>query len=138
MTISRRHFLLFSGSALVATGAPLRALTATAPHSQTERMDVKLSQMHSSTFKALRDRKFQVQTEQGERLQFKLEHVDNQTHSERLEQFSLVFRETAGKSVPQGTYRFKHPQLGQFNLFVVPTGYPTQDTYQAAFSRLVA
>lgn len=39
----------------------------------------------------------------------------------RHECFSLAFCGPKGQAFPQGTYTFAHPQLGYFDLFVVPT-----------------
>ena len=34
--------------------------------------------------------------------------------------FSLAFSGPKGQAFPQGAYTFAHPQLGRFDLFVVP------------------
>lgn len=39
----------------------------------------------------------------------------------RHECFSLAFCGPKGQAFPQGTYTFAHPQVGYFDLFVVPT-----------------
>lgn len=38
------------------------------------------------------------------------------------EQFSLLFRGTSAEALPQDTYLFHHPQLGRFDMFIVPVG----------------
>ncbi len=142
MSISRRHFLLFSGTALVSAGTSF-SLSKTKQQHQTlaktpAHSSASLSQMHSSTFETLSDKTFLVITDQGERLPLQLDQVEDQGQSNQLEQFSLTFRGNEGHSLTQGTYKLEHPQLGHFSLFLVPTGDPTQSAYyQAAFSRLV-
>ena len=141
MSISRRHFLLFSGTTFLTVGTSFLPLgnkqnsqtwTKTLTHS-----NASLSQMHCSTFEALKDKTFQVFTGEGKRLNLQLDHVDDQGQSKQLEQFSLIFRGPQGQSLPQGTYQFEHRQLGHFSLFLVPTGEPENNIYyQAAFTRL--
>lgn len=141
MSISRRHFLLFSGSALVTVGTsfsmPLtkRYHPSLAKNLPTHSND-KLRQMHASTFERLNNKKFQVLNDQGSQIQLQLAQIEAQNKSEQLEQFSLVFRGAKKQALVQGNYQFKHPKLGKFNLFIVPTDQPAH--YQATFSRLVA
>jgi hypothetical protein len=56
---------------------------------------------------------------------------------ERDEQFSLVFRGSKEVFLPQGVYTFTHPQIGRFDLFIVPVVSRDQSTftYQAIFNR---
>lgn len=51
--------------------------------------------------------------------------------------FSLTFRAGERDTVSQGTYKFVHPALGRFSLFVVP-GTPSADgiTYEAVINHL--
>ena len=54
------------------------------------------------------------------------------------ESFSLLFRGSANPPLKQGTYRFTHPNLGAFLLFLVPVGQPLPDGsahYEAVFNR---
>lgn len=144
MSISRRHFLLFSGTALVTAGTSFSIPKTKRQHQILAKTlgtqtDAALSQMHYSTFEALKNQTFQVLTDQGERFRLQLDQVKDQGQSDLLEQFSLTFRGKKGQSLDQGTYRFEHPHLGQFSLFIVPSGQPNHNTYyQAAFSRLMA
>jgi hypothetical protein len=50
--------------------------------------------------------------------------------------FSLIFRSSHSGHRPQGTYRLKHPQLGSFELFLVPIGPDAQGSmrYEAIFN----
>lgn len=55
----------------------------------------------------------------------------------RTENFSLVFRGPSHRLLPQKTYRFEHDQLGQFDLFIVPTGRTSDECEdQAVFNRM--
>lgn len=44
----------------------------------------------------------------------------NRAAGPHQECFSLAFSGPKGQAFPQGTYTFAHPQLGRFDLFVVP------------------
>ncbi|MGR3278425.1 DUF6916 family protein [Acaryochloris marina NIES-2412] len=140
MSISRRHFLLFSGTALVSAGTAF-SIPNPRPLAKTLRTqtDATHNQMHYTTFETLKDKTFQVLTDQGERLYLQLDQVKDQGQSNFLEQFSLTFRGRKGQSLDQGTYQFEHRQLGQFSLFIVPSGQPNQSAYyQATFSHLIS
>ncbi len=53
------------------------------------------------------------------------------------ESFSLLFHGAQSQPIQQGTYAFEHPQLGKFDLFIVPIA--AEDGmlhYQAVFNRL--
>jgi hypothetical protein len=55
----------------------------------------------------------------------------------KIENFSLIFRGPGNCPLPQKTYRFEHPQLGYFDLFIVPTGRRADGwDYEAVFNRL--
>jgi hypothetical protein len=58
---------------------------------------------------------------------------------QRLDCFSVTFSGPGLRSLKQGTYRFAHRELGEFPLFIVPVGPPTDKTYyEAIFNRLAA
>lgn len=51
--------------------------------------------------------------------------------------FSLTFRAGARDTVSQGTYKFSHPALGRFSLFVVPgTTEDGTTTYEAVINHI--
>ncbi|WP_299493316.1 hypothetical protein [Acaryochloris sp. IP29b_bin.137] len=144
MSISRRYFLLFSGSILATAGTSFSIPNTKRQHQLVAKTldtqtGVGLSQMHYSTFETLKDQTLHVLTERGERLRLQLDQVEDQGRSDQLEQFSLTFRGKQGQLLDQGTYQFEHPQLGQFNLFIVPSGQSKHNAYyQATFSHLIA
>ena len=53
------------------------------------------------------------------------------------ESFSLFFHGPAQLPLPQDTYMFEHPRLGQLSMFIVPVGSvaATHCRYEAVFSR---
>ncbi len=57
----------------------------------------------------------------------------------RHEKFSLIFSGPKSSSLAQNIYRFEHPQIGWFAMFIVPilTRKPDQQRYQAVFNRPV-
>jgi hypothetical protein len=55
-----------------------------------------------------------------------------------FESFSLLFEGPVSTPLTQGTYSFAHPQMGHFDLFIVPIGRKEQlIQYQAVFNRTV-
>ena len=51
--------------------------------------------------------------------------------------FSIFFRGSHDNSLRQNTYKFEHPQLGNFNLFIGPAGTSgSLKQYEAVFNRL--
>jgi Domain of unknown function (DUF6916) len=55
----------------------------------------------------------------------------------RLEQFSLVFHTDANGLLSEGSHRFHHPVLGDFDLYIAPTGAASNRParLEACFSR---
>jgi hypothetical protein len=52
------------------------------------------------------------------------------------ESFSLLFHGAQTQPLQQGTYPFEHPQLGRFELFIVPVAAENgMIHYQAVFNR---
>jgi len=53
--------------------------------------------------------------------------------------FSLIFRGPKEPAMQQMIYPFSHPQMGDFELFMVPVQYGKQDGiyYQSVFNRLL-
>jgi len=57
---------------------------------------------------------------------------------QQFESFSLLFHGPQSQPLPQGTHSFEHPQLGTFELFIVPVAAESGRLhYQAVFNRLV-
>ena len=53
-------------------------------------------------------------------IQAKLEEVTARTSPKEYEQFSALFRGPVEPLLEQGTYLFRHADLGEFPLFMVP------------------
>ena len=57
---------------------------------------------------------------------------------QQFESFALLFHGAQSQPLGQGTYSFEHPQLGTFELFIVPVAAENERLhYQAVFNRLV-
>ncbi|MCA9441428.1 MAG: hypothetical protein KC964_11510 [Candidatus Omnitrophica bacterium] len=55
--------------------------------------------------------------------------------AERREPFSLLFRGKSDCQLPQQIYRFNHPQIGPFEIFIVPIGSDGEGMlYEAIFN----
>ena len=60
------------------------------------------------------------------------------TQAQNYESFSLLFHGVQFQPLGQGTYSFEHPQVGSFDLFIVPVAAENgQLHYQAIFNRLI-
>ena len=58
--------------------------------------------------------------------------------SPKQERFAIVFRGPNEVPLGQGTRRFEHEQMGEFDLFLVPISRDEQGIrYEACFNRLV-
>lgn len=57
--------------------------------------------------------------------------------SSQQERFAIVFRGPTEPFLNQGTYRFEHDEMGEFQLFIVPLRRDDDGTsYEAVFNRL--
>jgi len=79
---------------------------------------------------------FQVERD-GEQTQLFLTEISDLRKTERQEQFSIVFRGPLDRVLSQGLHRFRHDQMGEFELFIVPIKRSAEDyQYEAVFNRL--
>lgn len=79
---------------------------------------------------------FQVDRD-GEQTQLLLAEISDLRKTERQEQFSIVFRGPLDRALSQGLHRFRHDQMGEFELFIVPIKRSAEDyQYEAVFNRL--
>ena len=82
--------------------------------------------------------KFRVNDDFSNFVELELVEVVNEMNDvdDGYERFSLFFHLPGNQLIPQATYKMEHEQLGQFELFIVPTGrVPDGYSYQATFSR---
>jgi hypothetical protein len=87
-------------------------------------------ELEISTFAGRVGEKFSVQAEPDRTLELELTEVKSlrsdagtsEPDSERREPFSILFRGPRDPALPQKIYPFEHPDLGPFDLFIVPIG----------------
>jgi hypothetical protein len=96
-----------------------------------------------ATFAALQGEAFQVQVAPDDTVAVTLGSAtlhgtgaNQAVPSRQGERFSLEFLGPRSRFLPQATYRFMHPRLGSFPVFIVPIG-AEQDAfrYEAIFNR---
>lgn len=157
-TTSRRRFLATAGTLLAAAAAaplgavrPPRVEDAPAPthgrapnaqgawlSRQPQYQTVSLYQFTPDLFQPLVGTRFTAQDGEGQRMTLRLLSVNDERKQSpgSTTAFSLRFQLVAGKAAPQGTYQFSSPPLGQFLMFVVPSGASKRATYTAVINRL--
>ncbi|HKO62063.1 MAG TPA: hypothetical protein VJV03_12945 [Pyrinomonadaceae bacterium] len=80
---------------------------------------------------------FQVDQE-GEQVQLVLIEMSQLKKTERQEEFSLMFRGPLERPLSQATHQFKHPEMGDFPLFIVPIKRNEDGfNYEAVFNRFL-
>jgi hypothetical protein len=86
----------------------------------------------AETFRPLLNERFELVTEDG-RVDLELVDVTESAApgAERRAQFSIVFSGPADPILPQASYRLEHPELGAFDLFLVPIA---AGSYEAVFT----
>ncbi len=71
-------------------------------------------------------------------LEFMLMRVEEGRSTDRIEQFSLIFRGPSQPILTQGIRRLAHECLGEIDLFLVPVAStPEGADYEAAFTRFL-
>jgi len=137
MNISRR-VLLKAGAVCAAVAAFPVAIGAKLLDPLSARSAAELS---LPTFLPLRSELFHVAHEgytAALRLITITDLVRSADRGNNAECFSLLFRSAANPILGQGTYRFFHPKLGSFAMFVAPVNRPLPDGsvhYEAIFNR---
>lgn len=156
MTISRRIFIrngalaaAFSGvmfkTAHGATGDPASGTAAgvAAPGAGRARAALFAKESftpHLNTQFMVRDRDAKAVRMTLAAVEDHLPHAGKRAAAARrpCECFSLQFRHDSGEALLQDTYRFEHPALGKFSLFIVPSrdAERRSGTYEAVINRL--
>lgn len=78
---------------------------------------------------------FQVDRD-GEQIELLLIEVSRLKQSKGQEQFSIVFRGPVDQPMAQGIRQFRHPDMGSFELFIVPIKQDGEGyQYEAVFNR---
>ena len=81
--------------------------------------------------------KFQVENEENIPVELELIEISELKLHPGQTEFSLEFRSPLNMFLNQGVYNFKHDQMGQFELFIVPIKQDAQGFYyQAVFNNL--
>jgi len=82
---------------------------------------------------------FRIRVGDSEIVETELTEVSEQVLSPNQERFSAVFRGPKDKFLGQGLHHFEHPELKNFDLFIVPVGQDDRGTYyEAIFNRLLS
>ena len=90
----------------------------------------------SDSFSAQIGSTFELAGPDGARARVVLNDLVKVRSDVRTEQFSLLFTDANGASLPEGLYRVRHSTLGAFDLFLMPGG--KNATLRADFSLLKA
>lgn len=123
---SRRSFLRVSGVMPLAVAMSSRA-ESFVPRAESPARS--LADLHLADFAALVGQTFRVDAGGVQPFAVQLNLVKDVTRQPDAartpsfagqESFSLAFSGPKGQAFPQGLYRFLHPALGSFDLFVVP------------------
>ena len=81
--------------------------------------------------------KFQVQIDENTTVELDLTDISEIKLHPRQEEFTIVFRGPLDGFLGQGARNFKHDQMGEFELFIVPIRQDAQGFYyEAVFNRL--
>ena len=81
---------------------------------------------------------FRVMIDDSNSVDVKMIELSELMLSPHQERFSVLFKGPKEPFLAQGTRRFVHDQMGDFDLFIVPIGGDGDSvTYEATFNRLV-
>ena len=81
--------------------------------------------------------KFQIPIDEQRNVDLELVEVSEIRLLPQQEQFAIVFRGPLDMFLDQGTRPFRHEQMGQFELFLVPISRDDQGVYyEAVFNRI--
>jgi hypothetical protein len=82
--------------------------------------------------------KFDVMPTTGSKVELAFTAISEHILSSLQERFSLTFRGPSETFLPQSTYRFNHPKMGEFDMFIVPIGRDEDGfIYEAVFNNLI-
>ena len=83
------------------------------------------------------DTKFQVQGDDDTPVEVELTRISELKIHPRQEEFSIWFRGPLNAFLDQGVRNFKHDQMGEFELFIVPIKQDADGFYyEAVFNRI--
>lgn len=97
-----------------------------------------LEQINPSTLAAYVNTQFQVLVNLPNPLFLTLTQIKELAKTERQEIFSYFFQGPLDTFLPQATYRLKHEQFGEIDLFLVPVAKRKDSyEYESAFNTLI-
>jgi hypothetical protein len=125
--LTRQQFLTSVATSLAAAALPSRVLKA-----------ISRPQPPSTNFQGQVGTAFQLRSATGAVSQIVLNRFDNKAPSNGTTQFSLAFAGSSDVPLAEDTYDVQHAVLGNFKMFIIPTGSGGQDTnsYRADFNLL--
>lgn len=91
--------------------------------------------LERTRFATLVGERFEIRGDAIEPCAVTLTEVARHDRGPAVDNFTVHFSPTA-VSLKQGTYRFAHPHMGEFDLFVVPERIASGEGYVAVFNRL--
>lgn len=93
--------------------------------------------LEKETFTPFLNDKFEVYPVGMDKVEIELVNVTGKS-TEFSEGFSLLFRGPQDRVFPHDTQRLKHPEIGEFELFIGPIMYPKTDGvyYEVIVNRL--
>lgn len=94
------------------------------------------SSMHEVFTRQLNS-KFEVQLDENRSVKLDLIEISDLKLSPNQEEFAIVFRGPLDEFLDQGTRSFRHEQMGQVDIFIVPIQQDENGFYyEAIFNRL--
>ena len=97
-----------------------------------------LSEFRQATFDTFVNSEFRIMENGEQVLALRLAEIVQVVRTATQETFSLMFRGPSQPFVPQGIRRLKHDELGEMDVFLVPTGQDKDGfEYEAAFNLLI-
>lgn len=97
-----------------------------------------LDEIHPDTMTKFVGASFAIEDEQFTGLFVVLKDIVTHEITKDLETFSLNFLGPIGCLLPQGIHKLKHSELGELDLFMVPTGKDKVSyQYEAVFNRML-
>ncbi len=94
--------------------------------------------LHKPDFDPYLNDTFEIHPQGHEKLELQLAEIVEK-NTDMTECFSLFFRGPKEPEYTQGTFKFTHPKMEEFRLFICPVMYKKRDGvyYQAVFNRLL-
>lgn len=134
--MDRRNFLQMAGGFVLLAGlSGGNRFPALARHARSRT----IADLHFADFDALRGDTFLVSVEDARPLSVQLDIVKRggSPATPHHEWYSLAFSGPKGQTLAQGTYAFSHPQIGRFDLFIVPAmAVDHEERYIAIINRI--